>query len=88
MSKLNREEKEILDAFESEKLRRTKDAKNLINMESMPKPHCAKTPESIFACRRGIFAVCRNAHWRKESHTRRSSQASFTSMSKGLDRKR
>jgi predicted DNA binding CopG/RHH family protein len=30
MSKLDREEKEILDAFESGKLRRTKDARKLI----------------------------------------------------------
>lgn len=30
MSKLNREEKEILDAFEAGKLRRTKDAETLI----------------------------------------------------------
>ena len=30
MSKLNREEREILDAFEAGKLRRTKDAKRLI----------------------------------------------------------
>jgi len=84
MNKLDQEEREILEAFESGNVQRSKDAVDTQRdgIKNTPKPCSRRTPGSILGSPRRIFVAYRRKPWLKAFHTKRSLPVFFTSMLK------